>query len=205
MVIDVDVKNVKTLLVKVFEIRTGQYYRTTGREIDTDINLDGLVAHDEKTYTYDLPPLRRERRKFEFKSIEKPGVYVVDFIGNGKSSRVLVRKGRLHPLVVPSAAGIDVMVLNEKQEHVKDASLWLDGQTYKADEKGLISVPFTTAAGIKSVVLSQGDFSSLAQVQLPGEAYTLEAAIHVDRESLRSRKTRQDCDSSESVDQWLSG
>lgn len=189
VVIDVDVKNVKTLLVKVFEIRTGQYYRTTGREIDTDINLDGLVAHDEKTYTYDLPPLRRERRRFEFKSIEKPGVYVVDFIGNGKSSRVLVRKGRLHPLVVSSAAGIDVMVLNEKQEHVKEASLWLEGQTYKADEKGLISVPFTTAAGVKSVVLSQGEFNSLAQVQLPGEAYHLEAAIHVDRESLRSRKT----------------
>lgn len=186
--IDVDVKNVKTLLVKVFEIRTGQYYRATGREIDTDINLDGLVAHEEKTYAYDLPPLRRERRRFNFPSIDKRGVYVIDFIGNGKSSRVLVRKGRLQAIVVPSPLGLDVLVLNEKQEHVKDATLWLDGQTYKADERGLISVPFTTAAGVKSVILSQGDFSSLAQIHLPNESYQLEAAMHVDRESLRTRK-----------------
>ena len=70
VVIDVDVENAKTLLVKVFEIRTGQYYRTTGREIDTDINLDGLVVHDEKTCTSNLPLSRGDRDKFEFKSIE---------------------------------------------------------------------------------------------------------------------------------------
>jgi hypothetical protein len=188
VVIDVDVKNVQKLLVKVFEIRTGQFYRTLGREIDTDISLDGLVAHEEKSYSYDVPPLRRERRRFEFDTITKPGVYVVDFIGNGKSSRVLVRKGRLHPLVAPHPLGLQVLVLNEQRQHVKDASLWFSGVTYKADDKGIIQIPFTADAGLKSVVLSHGDFSSLAQLNIPGESYSLNAAMHIDRESLRARK-----------------
>ena len=35
-------------------------------KIGSDINLDGLVANEEKTYTYNEPPLRRVERHFEF-------------------------------------------------------------------------------------------------------------------------------------------
>ena len=38
-------KNVPNLVVKVFEINTQNFYRQNLREIDTDINLDGLVAN----------------------------------------------------------------------------------------------------------------------------------------------------------------
>ena len=36
------VKNVKKLLVKVFEINTTTYYRENKTELSSDINLDGL-------------------------------------------------------------------------------------------------------------------------------------------------------------------
>jgi len=49
--------------------------------------LDGLVANVEATHDYTEPPLRRMSRRFEFPQLKKPGVYVVDFIGSGKSSR----------------------------------------------------------------------------------------------------------------------
>src|SRR5262249_41647148 len=75
------------------------------------------------------------------------------------------------------------------REHLKDASLWLEGTTYAADDKGVIHVPFSTAEGAKQVVLSHGEFSSLAELAIPGEGYSLRAAFHVERESLRSRKT----------------
>ena len=42
--LDLFIKNIDTLIVKIFEINTENYYRKHRREIDTDINLDGLVA-----------------------------------------------------------------------------------------------------------------------------------------------------------------
>jgi hypothetical protein len=53
------------------------------------------------------------RRKFEFPELTKPGVYAIDFIGNGKSSRVVLRKGKLHYLVRSSVAGQVFTVLDE--------------------------------------------------------------------------------------------
>jgi len=75
-----------SLIVKVFEINAQGYYRQHLREVDTDINLDGLVANEEKTHPYADSPLLRVTRKFEFPKLNKSGVYVIDFIGNGRSS-----------------------------------------------------------------------------------------------------------------------
>ena len=63
--------------------------------MSTDINLDGLVANTEQTRASTEPPLRRVAQRFDFPQLTKPGVYVVDFIGSGKSSRAPIRKGRL--------------------------------------------------------------------------------------------------------------
>ena len=57
--LDLDVKNVRTLIVKVFEINARNYYRQYQREVNTDISLDGLIANDERTVEYRDPPLRR--------------------------------------------------------------------------------------------------------------------------------------------------
>ncbi|HMP17030.1 MAG TPA: hypothetical protein PKD72_08415, partial [Gemmatales bacterium] len=92
--LEVYLKNVPKLLVKVFEINTGNYYRIYNSEVNTNINLDGLVPNQEMSYTLNDSPLRRVSKTFDFPSIQKPGVYVIDFIGGGKSSRALIRKGR---------------------------------------------------------------------------------------------------------------
>src|SRR5262249_26577582 len=57
--LDLFVKNVPSLVVKVFEINTPNFYREHQREVDTDVNLDGLVANGEQTHAYAEPPLRR--------------------------------------------------------------------------------------------------------------------------------------------------
>ncbi len=106
--LDVFVKNVETLLVKVFEINTNSYYRQYGREVGPDVDLDGLVANHEQTFNYNESPLRRVKRHYEFPMLKDRGVYVIDFIGNGMSSRAVVRKGKLEYLVRTSAAGSDL-------------------------------------------------------------------------------------------------
>ena len=193
--LDADVKNVKTLIVKVYEINTVNYYRDMQREVDTSINLDGLVANEENSYNYDEVPLRRVRRHFEFQSLKKPGVYVVEFIGNGTSSRALIRKGQLHYLERIGTAGHVFTVLDESNTKLKDASIWLSGHEFLAGKDGEIVVPFSTSPKRETIVLKQAapagsvGFASLDTFQHRAETYTLNAGIYVDREALLKRKT----------------
>lgn len=185
--LDLDVKNVSTLLIKVHVINTASYYRQSGSEVNTDINLDGLVANFEFTHHYADPPLRRVRRHFDFPQLQDPGVYVIDFIGNGKSSRVVIRKGKLQHLVRTGTAGHVFTVLDEANRKIDDATLWLDGQEYKASADGLIRTPFSKQSGLRPIVLSRGAFSSLAHFEHQSESYDLVAGIFVNRESLLPR------------------
>lgn len=189
--LDVSIKNVPTLIVKVFEINTLNYHRENQRDVNTDINLDGLVANDEQTYEYSEPPLRRVNRRFEFPKLNKRGTYVIDFIGNGQSSRALVRKGQLRFLVKTTSVGHAFTVLDENDKVVQDASLLLGGQQYDAID-GRLLVPFSSQSGRKKIVVSTPDgFSSLGEFEHKSEAYSLSAGMHVDRESLlRQRKSK---------------
>lgn len=187
--LDLQLKNVRTLLVKVFEINTQTYYRTTLKEVDTDINLDGLVANIEQSHELQESPFQRITKRFEFPQLARPGVYVIDFIGNGRSSRALIRKGNLKHLVRTLSAGQVFTVLDDRQHVVKDAKLWLGGHEYTADKNGAITVPFSTAPGRHPVVLTSGPLSTLAHFDHEGEQYALQAGLYVDREALLKRKT----------------
>jgi len=189
--LDLYVKNVGTLIVKVFEINTRNYYRENLREVNTDINLDGLVANRETTHAYAEPPLRRVRRHFEFPELNKPGVYVVDFIGSGKSSRAVIRKGRLRHLERTTVAGHSFTVMDEQNRKLPAATLWLAGREYAPNDKGQIVVPFSNAPAAQKIVLANGDFCSLDEFVHQSENYALAAGIHVDRESLLARNKAQ--------------
>ena len=182
--LEVYLKNTPSLIVKVFEVNTGNYYRENGREVSTDIPLDGLVANLEKTHTYDEPPIRRVKRRFEFPNLNRRGVFVVDFIGNGHSSRVVIRKGRLWSRSRNIAEGQLLRVFNERNQPVKDAVVWMGGTNYVSDADGEVLLPYSTRPSRRPIVLSQGDFASIDYLQHQGEAYSLTAGFYVDRESL---------------------
>ncbi len=184
VVLNLFVKNVDTLIVKVFEINTENYYRRQLRQVNTDIDLDGLVPNFEETFTYQEPPLRRVERRFPLPQLKKPGVYVVDFIGNGKSSRAVIRKGGHRFLLRTGPDGQVFTILDENNEPVEGARLWMGGREYRDQADGTIVVPFSTQPGRQAVVISQGGFSSLHHFEHQGESYELRTGFHVDRESL---------------------
>lgn len=190
------IKNVSTLIVKVFEINTENFYRQQSKEVDTDINLDGLVANSEQTYEYSESPLRRVERKFDFPMLKKAGIYVIDFIGNGESSRALIRKGRLHHLVQTTPAGQEFTILDENNRQVSDARVWIAGHEYQAGEKGTITVPFSTNPGRQPLVMTapvpgreQATYSALGFFNHEPESYQFQVGFYVDRESLLRGKT----------------
>ena len=180
----VNVKNVKKLIVRVFEINTFNFYSRNLQPVNTAINLDGLAATREQAYNYNERPLRRVAREFKFPELKQRGVYVVEFIGNGRSSRALISKGNLRVLEDTGSAGHEFRVLDEDNKACPQATLWLSGNEYKADKDGLIVVPFSNRPGRQTIMLRNGGFSALANFVHQSETYSLDAGIYVDREAL---------------------
>ncbi|MDM8556061.1 hypothetical protein QUF75_15150 [Desulfococcaceae bacterium HSG7] len=179
-----DVKNIKKLIVKIFEINTFNYYRDIGKEVDAAIDLDGLTSTWEQVFTYNEPPLRRVRRQFDLSQIDRPGVFVVEFIGSGKSSRAVIRKGQLYATDRIGTAGHEFIIRDERNHRRPLASLWMAGREYKPDDSGVITIPFTNKPGRRAIILKEGAFCSLAQFDHQAETYRLTAGFHVDREAL---------------------
>ncbi|MFO0911851.1 MAG: hypothetical protein U0795_02755 [Pirellulales bacterium] len=182
--LDLWVKNVDSLLVKVYRINALKFFQDKQTQINTDINLDGLTPGHELRLEYKDPAIRRVRRTIELPQITEPGTYVIDLIGNGKSSRALIRKGRLSFTETVTAAGHRLRVYDETGALHAKASVWISGHLFAADDRGDIVVPFTREPGPQSMVLISGRQATLASLQHLGENYRLETGFLVDREQL---------------------
>jgi hypothetical protein len=189
--LQVELKQVEKLLVKVYALQTFNAYTTYQRPIDQAVDLDGMRATHERTLEVNEAPGRRVTHTLSFPEIQERGVYVVELIGNGVSSRALLHVGHLEAVSQATSAGQAVMVLNDQGQQVKNARLWMNGREFAADEKGLILLPFSENPGTRFVVLRDGDFCSPEQLHHLGESYRFTAGIHVDRQSLDRRSTGQ--------------
>ncbi|MGI8605317.1 MAG: hypothetical protein ACR2OZ_20275 [Verrucomicrobiales bacterium] len=184
--LNVWVKNVSRLIVKIFELNTAAYYESHSQPISTDIDLDGLVAGHEHTIAYENTPLRRVKRTLRFPEIAKGrGVWVVELIGNGQASRALLRKGSLRYLTRSGTAGTLLTLIDEKNQAVMGGHVIMQGRRFDADKNGEIIIPFSNEPGSRPVVLhDSAGFATLETVELLAESYVLEAGFHVERETL---------------------
>lgn len=189
---DVVVKNTPKLIVKIFELNTLNFFQTQQRQLNTDLNLDGLVANSEQTHSFDGGPFTRTRQKFAFPDLKgKRGAWIIEFIGGGRSSRALIRTGQWHVLQQTGPAGDLVLVLDEKNQPVKDAVAWFEGRKLTVDEKlGRIAIPFTNQPGTKNLIIGDaaGTFATLTQFNHHAEEYRLDAQFHIEREQLLARR-----------------
>ncbi|MCH2062291.1 MAG: hypothetical protein MK194_01055, partial [Roseibacillus sp.] len=183
----VHLKNVQTLIVKVFEVNTLNYYLKHGSEISTDLALDGLVTNHERTFEYKESPQRRVPHDFEFPEIEdRRGVWIVEFIGGSKSSRAVIRKGQPHLLSATSSGGEVITILDETHKPAAGSAVWFGGRRYECDDKGRTLIPFSNEPGKRTPVIETTDgFASLTNFQHSTESYQLHAGIRLDREALR--------------------
>lgn len=189
---DVIVKNTPKLIVKIFELNTLNFFQTQGRQLNTDLNLDGLVANSEQTHAFDGGPFTRTRQKFQFPDLKgKRGAWIIEFIGGGRSSRALIRTGQWHVLQQTGPSGDLILVLDEKNQPVKDAVAWFEGRKLVRDEKlGRIVIPFTNQPGNKPLIIGDaaGTFATLTSFTHHAEDYRLDAQFHIEREQLLARR-----------------
>lgn len=182
--LEVDIKNVPQLVIKTFRVDPVAYFLAKRAEVDTTIDLDGMVASDEQVLRFDFAAIRRVRRKISLPACAEPGTYVIDMIGNGKSSRALIRKGGLRHSMRVGAAGPTVRVLDEAGKPVADARIWLGGREYTPREDGAISIPFSTSPTRAAMLLVHGQIAQMEALQHPAEQYQFSAGVHLERESL---------------------
>ena len=184
--LDLFAKNVPKLLVKVYEINTENVHRSTGTQVNTDLNLDGLTANSEQSHDFADAPLLRSKRTFTFPELKgRRGVWIIEFIGGGKSSRALVRKGALRHLVTHDSDGTAIRVFDENMKPLEKSHALLGTRRFDSGEGGRILIPFSEQPGDQPVILADGTgFTSLESISLAGESYDLKAGFHVARESL---------------------
>ena len=180
----VETKNVPKLLVKVFAIDAFRYHVEKRKEVDATIDLDGVVANFERTFEYSEPPTRRVLRTFDLPMLQEPGTWVVEFVGNGISSRAVIHKGSLRIGERTTAAGHSLRVYDEQGNHQGNATVWFGGREYDTDERGDILLPFSTEPGNKQIVLRSGNRSSMTAFAHRAETFTLSSRVHVEREAL---------------------
>ncbi len=184
--IEVDVKNVPRLAVRVFRINLPAYYQQTRQPLNTDINLDGLVAATQWELNFDQQSWLRHRETLELKGIEGRGVWIVDIVGGDRRSRCLIARGDLRAIEEATVDGHRFLVLDERQRPVSEAKMLLNGQEYKANELGQIVVPFIEQAKQQQAVLIADSFAKLVPLTQNLENYALHGAFYVHREGLQA-------------------
>lgn len=194
--LDLHVKNAREIMVKIYEINTLDYFTSKGEQLNTDIDLDGLAANVERTHRFEDAasgsPFRQVVRTFPLPELKGRGAWIVDFIGGGKSSRALIRKGAYTAVQRTGPAGDMLAIVDEAGAPAPDAVAWFEGRRLERNAKtGFIHVPFSNAPGDKPIVLASanGDFASLATFTHHAEEYRLDAQFFLPREQVLAGRT----------------
>ncbi len=182
--LNVRVKNVKKLILKIYKLNILNYYRDKKAEVSTAVDLDGLVANEEKVFEYNLPDFVRHDETFSLPNLADRGVYVVELIGNGKSSRALIRKGQLFYVERKSTAGHILTVFDENGQNVNTATVWMNGNEFKPDEEGKITIPYSTKPARNKIIIRHGNFAAFHTFNHMPENYSLNGGFFIEREAM---------------------
>ena len=190
---DVIVKNTPKLIVKIYELNALNFFLTQKRQLNTDLNLDGLVANSEQTHDFDTGPFKRTRQTFKFPELKgKRGAWIIEFIGTGRSSRALAARRPMagDPANRPVRRPVDwCSTRNPNRSRTPwCGSTAASSRVTRSSDR--IVVPFTNQPGMRQFVVSDpaGTFATLTQFEHHAEEYRLDAQFHIEREQLLARR-----------------
>jgi hypothetical protein len=118
--INAELKNVPTVHIKIFEFNSLNYYKKNRTPFKTDVNLDGLITSFEKDIDLGSKSTFSTHKKFkhtfEFPELDdKIGLFVIEFISNGYSSRAIIRKGTLSVIYKQRISGQIAYILDHNR------------------------------------------------------------------------------------------
>lgn len=210
LAIRIRVRNVKRLTIHLYELRTIEYYSRVRKEIQCNINLDGLLPNVEQTIDLShLSPFQEANIPVSFPQVKsKRGVYVVEVLEGNQTCRAILRKGFLRHVERITDAGHELLVFDEKGELLCDAKALVlnlksgssrsqPGRTYTANAESKLLIPFRHAgesgSGDKfAIAFCHEAFGFFHQTfKYLTDRVTLKADMHIDSEQLLSGSTAQ--------------
>ena len=186
VILNLELKNIKTLYVNIYEINTENYYYTNKIEFDELISLEGIVPTYVDIYSYnDKPQLLTEKKIIISKLPKKRGLYVIEFIGNGNVSRAIIQKGHLRCINKNTINGVVLYILDEENKICKreQTGIWVNNEWYPSIlETGAILIPYSVNGS--TFILKHNDFCCLEKyIIIPNEEYVFEGLFIVNKES----------------------
>jgi hypothetical protein len=184
-----DIKNIDDLVVRVYEMNALSFYRTHNGQLDSDVELDGLVATHERNVTFDRPAIERHRETIPIPEASGRGVWIVDLVGKGLRARTIIRRGDLQTVRSRDANGMRVTVIDENREVIPSAKIYVGNQEFTADESGVIVLPMVNQAVDRKAIVSDGAVAEPLEFRQPEENYQLLAGFFVDHTLLQTGRT----------------
>ena len=182
-----EVKNVSTVHIKVFEFNTLTYYRKTLKPFDTSIDLDGLESTITRKFDFNLPANCKRKEKFVFDElVGRVGLFIFEFVGNGRSARAVVKKGSLSLIHRSTAAGHLAYIIDDSRNICKGdgTGLWLENKFYAAKEDGSIFINYSKNEVSTKVIMVNGDFAQLGEFTRKQEKFAVSCQFYMNEESV---------------------
>ena len=181
-----EIKNIQTLYVNIYEINTENYYYTNKSTFDSGISLDGIVPTFEDKFTYNEKPQLLLEKKIQLPKIpKKRGLYVVEFIGNGHVSRAVIQRGNLKCIHKNTVNGKVLYILDEDNKILKGdkTGLWINNVWYPSiKDTGAILIPYSVRGNL--FILKHDDFCTLEKgINIPNETYEFKGQFIINEES----------------------
>ena len=187
--IHTELKNVPTLHIKIFEINSLNYYKKNWAPFKSDVNLDGFITSYEKEFKFDkISSHKKFRHTFDFPELDsKLGLFVIEFISNGYSSRAIIKKGTLSVIYKQTISGQVAYILDDEREiwSGEDTGIYFKNQFFKADseKEGKITIPYEKQLTTGNAILVHNGFAQLVEFMRFPEKYTLDVAYIMSSES----------------------
>ncbi|MBK1882053.1 hypothetical protein JIN85_06480 [Luteolibacter pohnpeiensis] len=184
VILPLKLKNTPSVLVRIFEINLPDYLKSHQSRPDLTINLDGMIPHHERQLKFDQPSIQLHREELELPELAGPGTWVVELVSNGVSSRALIQKGSITPLLDRTAESQSIRIYNEKNEPIMDGLLDLGSEKIQADEAGVIVIPDSLQQAVDQGTLIAGKLAVPIKLGDRTDQVALNMGIHLEREQL---------------------
>jgi hypothetical protein len=182
----VDLKNVPTLSVRIFSLDPASLFERGLMPPSTDLDLDGLVPNDQWNIELTMPPQRLHRQSIPLPQCQGRGVWMVELLGGGLRSRMLIQKGRLTFLDQLTDSGHLLKVIDESGKPVPEAIVQMGVQTFLADSNGTVLIPYGQSDQGVDLLLRAASGGNIERLEHRAESYQLDLGVLVDTQQLIS-------------------
>lgn len=189
--IHLEIKNIRSLKVKLFKIDTISYLKMNKRDFDSNLLLEGFQPSQVEEFKIpNFKPQLLLRKTFDFESIqqERRGIFIVDFESSELTTRAVIKKGGLGLLSQQKDQGVVFWILDEEKNVCKgkDTGIILNGTWMPVDDKGEIMVPFQSKKKYPTeAIVCHEKFANLAPFKVAGRGYAFYNSLIFNEESIR--------------------